>query len=133
MRDRRRRLTQSSRTRSNMRMRKWLVGVLLAGCVPSNNPPPQYGYQGQGGYQQPPPQPQPQPDPYQPPPQPQPQPQPQPLPPQPMPAYQPPVGPVYVDISTDIIGSDVPAIEVFYDQLQPYGSWYDDSTYGWVF
>src|SRR5688500_16433468 len=114
-----------------MQMRKWLVGVLLAGCVPANNPPPQYGYYPAGGQQQP------QPGYQQPPQQPEPSPQPMPQPyepaPQPEPAYQPPVGPIYVDISTDLQGSEVPAIEVFYDQLQPYGTWYDDPTYGWVF
>ena len=27
----------------------------------------------------------------------------------------------------------MPSVDVFYDQLSPYGTWYDDPTYGWVF
>ena len=75
-----------------MRLRRALASLLFAGCVvPSNSPPPQYGYNQQPppNYQQPPPtqvQPQPtQPQPTQPePPPPQPQPPPPPEPTQPV-------------------------------------------------
>jgi hypothetical protein len=135
-----------------MRTRKWLLSALLVSCVPpSNSPPPQYGYgpppaqpQQPPPYQdpaQPPPaQPyQPPAQPYQPPAQPyqppttyQP-PAPTYQPPVAEPAYQPPIGPTYVDVAVDPEGSEVPSVDVFYDELQPYGSFYDDPSYGWVF
>ncbi|HWU88522.1 MAG TPA: DUF6600 domain-containing protein, partial [Kofleriaceae bacterium] len=129
-----------------MRRRTSIVGLalLVAGCIPTNPPPsasygpppppPQPGYQEpqpgnqpapQPGYQpEPPP---PSPEPYQPPPEP-------PRSPEPVSEPYVPSGPVYVDINAgDVAGEEVPAIDVFYDQLDPYGSWYDDRTYGWVF
>ena len=41
--------------------------------------------------------------------------------------------PTYTDLNADVAGNDVPSVDVFYDQLSPYGTWYDDATYGWVF
>ena len=127
------------RTRTSIVLGAAGVALLVAACVPPSNPPPTY-------YGPPPPQqaqpadpaqpepyqPQPQPEPYQPP-----APAPAPAPPQPEPVaepYPPPEGPVYVDIqAADVAGDEVPTVEVFYDQLDPYGTWYDDRTYGWVF
>jgi len=52
------------------------------------------------------------------------------------------------DVATDVLAYDEPAVEtvtapvagepiadvgVFYDQLEPYGTWYDDPSYGWTF
>src|SRR6185436_5592567 len=94
------------------------AALLAAACVvPANNPPPAVSYG------QPPPQPG-----YQ-------QPEPQPAPPPAQPVPEPYVeGPVYEDIQVaDVQGDEVPIVDVFYDQLDPYGSWYDDRTYGWVF
>ena len=121
------------------------VALLLAGCVPPANSPPAWGYgppppQQQPGYPPPaepqpaPPSPdpyQPSPDPYQPAPAPAPQPQPQP----PVAEESPPEDwPEYVDIeASEVAGDEVPSVDVFYDQLEPYGSWYDDPSYGWVF
>src|SRR5437867_3929907 len=117
-----------------MRSRNWLIAVgLLAGCP--TNPPPQYG-------SYPPPNPnapqQPYVNPTAPPPPPV---QPTQPPPPPEPAYQPPPtytpppveppvtyeppAPAYDDVTVDVGGDEVPAIEVFYDQLEPYGTWYD--------
>ncbi len=120
--------------------------ALLTGClVPAG---PQQGYPQQGYQQPPPPQqqqtyPPPQGDqqPYQPPPQqayqpPPPQPPPQGYQPPPAPPPQPappPEQPIYVDVTVAPSGSSVPAIETFYDELSPYGTWYDDPSYGWVF
>ena len=42
-------------------------------------------------------------------------------------------GPVYDTVNVRVAGSDVPSIDVFYNDLAPYGSWYSDPTYGWVF
>src|SRR5450631_1474597 len=124
---------------------KLLAGILFAGCTIQNPPPPQYAQQQpQPGYQQPAPQPYQQPAPQ---PQPQPQPTYQPPPPQPQPTYQAPAPPpppqadatVYYDeptydtVNVSVGGDAVPNVDVFYDQLDPYGTWYDDGTYGWVF
>src|SRR5262245_56818697 len=112
------------------------------GCYvqPYNPPPAQYG-QAQTQPAQPPPQqqpgyaeqpPPPPPDQQQPPPPPAYQPPPpvaQPAAP-PAPVYS---GPIYDDVSVDVAGSNVPSIDVFYNDLAPYGSWYEDPTYGWVF
>ena len=120
-----------------MRSRIWLSAALLVGCTVSNPPPPQYGYQTQQQYpqQQPPPvqQPPPQQTTYQPPPT-NPPPPVQYEPPANVDTYEaPPSLPIYTDVSVDPIGDEVPQVEIFYDQLSPYGTWYDDSTYGWVF
>ena len=32
-----------------------------------------------------------------------------------------------------VSAASVASIDVFYDQLDPYGTWYDDPTYGWAF
>ncbi|HEX5060329.1 MAG TPA: DUF6600 domain-containing protein, partial [Kofleriaceae bacterium] len=105
-----------------------------------SNPPPQYGYQQQQpgyqqpGYQQPPPPTQTQPPPTQPavtqPPPPT-QPEPPPPPPPAEPAYYDTPGSVNVNVSFQ--GDAVWNLDVFFDQLDPYGTWYDDQTYGWVF
>ena len=50
--------------------------------------------------------------------------------PPPAPTYS---GPVYEDVNVEVAGSNVPSIDVFYNDLAPHGSWYDDPTYGWVF
>ena len=42
-------------------------------------------------------------------------------------------GPVYDTVNVDVAGNDVPSVDVFYNDLAPYGTWYDDPTYGWVF
>src|SRR5262249_19050000 len=36
---------------------------------------------------------------------------------------------VNVNFNGDAVGN----IDIFFDQLDPYGTWYDDPTYGWVF
>jgi len=41
--------------------------------------------------------------------------------------------PEYVDLPTAPIGSEVPDVTIFYDRLEPYGRWYDDPEYGYVF
>ena len=116
----------------------------LAGCVvrtatPYQSPPPQYAQQDPQaqpppGEPPPPAEPQPSPppaEPYQSPQQPY-----QPPPPPAPPADPPPVtysDPVYTDVNVEVAGNDVPSVDVFYDQLSTYGTWYDDPTYGWVF
>ncbi|HEY0986207.1 MAG TPA: DUF6600 domain-containing protein, partial [Kofleriaceae bacterium] len=127
-----------------IRIRTWMSALVLAGCVvPANNPPPPPGGYGppppQYTQQQPPPS-EPAPQPYEPPPQqyqPPPQPDPSYQPPPPTPPADPPPpsysDPVYTDINVEVAGNDVPSVDVFYDQLSPYGTWYDDPTYGWVF
>src|SRR4051812_39560637 len=133
---------------------KIVSSLLIVGCglgcyvQPYNPPPAQYG--------QVPPQPGPPPAEaqpqaydqqqpayaqqpgYAPPPQQQPpvaQPAPLPAPPPSQPSYSGPSygGPTYDDVKVDVAGSNVPSIDVFYNDLAPYGSWYNDSTYGWVF
>jgi len=136
-----------------MRLRL-LSGILFVGCTINTPPPQNQGYQQQPGYQQP----QPQPQPYQNPTEPQytqPAPQPNYQPPPPTyqpPTYQPPPQqttyvppppdtsqptfydePVYDTVTVSLGGDAVPNVDVFYDQLDPYGTWYDDQTYGWVF
>ena len=116
-----------------------LLPLLLTGCyVQPYTPPP-----GQPGQPQPYAQPaqpaQPYADPAQPAQpgylEPAPVAQPAPLPPQAEPTPPPPVyaEPVYTDVSVDVAGSNVPSVDVFYNELAPYGSWYDDPKYGWVF
>ena len=136
-----------------MRTPTWLSSLLLAGCiVPATSPPPQY--QQTQPAQQPAPADEPPQEPYQPPPAAQPtyerpptqQAQYSPPPAQysPPPAqYSPPPAPddlpasygdpAYTDLNVELTGSDVPSVDVFYDQLAPYGTWYDDPSYGWVF
>ena len=119
-----------------MRSRTWLGMMLLAACT-VNPPPPQYGYAPQ-----PYPAPAPQPD-QAPPPQPdQAPPPPDQAPPPPEQAYTPPavgpsydvpLGPVYDDVNVSLEGQAVLSVDAFYTKLSPYGSWYDDPTYGWVF
>src|SRR4051812_4295607 len=143
-------------------MRLKIVGSLLIvgsglGCYvqPYNPPPAQYGQVQQQPAPPPPqsqPQPESQPQPYAqqpgydqqpgypqqpgytpPPAQQQPpvaQPAPPPVPPPSQPIYS---GPSYNDVNVDVAGSNVPSVDVFYNDLAPYGSWYNDSTYGWVF
>lgn len=41
--------------------------------------------------------------------------------------------PVYADVNVGLAGNSVPSVDVFYSELGPYGSWYDDPKYGWVF
>src|SRR5262245_8906844 len=48
-------------------------------------------------------------------------------------AYHYDVGPQYIDVNTAPQGSEVPNVAVFYQQLEPYGQWYDDPDYGYVF
>src|SRR5690606_32613140 len=48
-------------------------------------------------------------------------------------AYDYPIGPEYVDVTAPPAGSAVPDVTIFYDQLDPYGQWYDDPDYGYVF
>ena len=43
------------------------------------------------------------------------------------------VGPQYTTVSTVAPGAAVPDPTYFYDQLAPYGVWYDDAAYGYVF
>src|SRR5499427_864354 len=102
----------------------------LFGCYvqPANPPPATYG-------QAPPPEapptanPYPQQPTYAPPPE-QPAPPPAPAAPPSPPTYS---GPVYDNYNGNVVGSSVPSVDVFYNDLQPYGSWYQDPTYGWVF
>ena len=80
---------------------------------PAEQPPPQQPYaQQQGWVGQPPPPSSP------------------PAPPASAPVDS---GPVYDDVNVEVAGSNVPSVDVFYNDLAPYGSWYNDSTYGWVF
>src|SRR5262245_40079923 len=123
------------------RMRLWLSALVLAGCVVRTSNPQPY-------YQQPPPQyaqdPQPPPqDPQQPPqvaqqdPPPSYDPPPDYQPPPPTEPAEPPPptysDPIYTDLNVEAAGNDVPSVDVFYDQLSPHGTWYEDPTYGWVF
>src|SRR5262252_1959599 len=102
----------------------------LFGCYvqPANPPPATYG-------QAPPPEapptanPYPQQPTYAPPPE-QPAPPPAPAAPPSPPTYS---GPVYDNYNGNVVGSSVPSVDVFYNDLQPYGSWYQDPSYGWVF
>src|SRR5262245_5515565 len=106
---------------------------LLAGCYvqPYNPPPTQVGQQPPPtqpayGQQQPPPAAPEQPA----------YPPAQPAYPPPPPAAPPPVAygqPVYEDLRVDLAGANVPSVDVFYAELAPYGTWYDDPKYGWVF
>jgi hypothetical protein len=132
----------NERSSKEARMRlRLLAGILFVGCTVNTQPAPQYGpgYQQQG-YQQPPPQ---QPA-YQPPPQQPPAPEQPPQPPPPdQTAYTPPPPPTdvpvmydeptYDNVNVSLGGDAVPSVDVFYDQLDPYGTWYDDPTYGYVF
>src|ERR1041385_9040583 len=111
-----------------MRLRSALASLLFAGCTIQSAPPPQYGYQQQPppNYQQPPPtQVVQQPPPVQTPPPPVQQ------PPQPEPVYYDEPG--SWDVNVGFAGDPVWSVDVFYDQLDPYGTWYNDPTYGWVF
>src|SRR6187401_2286146 len=109
----------------------------LGGCYvqPYNPPPAQYGETQAQPAQPPPQQPDPQQHDYaQPPPAAPPDPVAQPAPP---PPAQPPAptytGPIYDEVHVDVAGSNVPSIDVFYNDLAPHGTWYEDPTYGWVF
>src|SRR5262249_45433826 len=120
----------------SIRMTTWLSALVVTGCVVQPIPGPQY-------QQQPPPpqyaqqDPQAQPPPGEPPPPSQPPDQPYQPPPPPAPPAEPPPAsygdPVYTDVNVEVAGNDVPSVDVFYDQLSPYGTWYDDPTFGWVF
>ena len=105
---------QFVRIKGPMRTRTLLFAILFGGCVV---PPAQSNYYNQPQYtQQPGGEQQPQ-DPYD----------------NAAPVAQAPerpTGPEYIDVQTAPEGSEVPAIEVFYDQLEQHGSWYDDPTYG---
>jgi len=64
--------------------------------------------------------------------------EPPPAPPTPPPPPAEPVevtysDPVYEDVSVAVDGTDIPTVDIFYSELAPYGSWYDDPSYGWVF
>src|SRR3954471_18471991 len=129
--------------------------LVLGGCLgcyvqPYNPPPAQYGatqqetpppgQTGQDGQPQPPPDQQPPPPDPSPPPAPTTYAQPsgwvgQPPPAQPAAPPSAPVdtGPVYENVNVRVAGNDVPSIDVFYNDLAPYGSWYNAPTYGWVF
>ena len=41
--------------------------------------------------------------------------------------------PTYDNVYADAPGSTVSSVDVFYNDLAPYGSWYNDPTNGWVF
>src|SRR6266496_3605885 len=125
--------------------------LVLGGCLgcyvqPYNPPPAQYGatqqetpQPGQDGRPQPPSdQPTPSPGPSQPPPPTSAQPsgwvgQPPPAQPAAPPSAPVDAGPVYENVNVRVAGNDVPSIDVFYNDLAAYGSWYNDPTYGWVF
>src|SRR5262249_9471218 len=108
-----------------------ILGSAL-GCYvqPYNPPPAQYSQNQPPPAQQQPPPAYPdqtyQQQTYQPPPPAQPPPPPAPV----EPTYS---GPVYDDYNGNVAGNNVPSINVFYSDLAPYGSWYNDPTYGWVF
>ena len=115
--------------------------LILSGCLgcyvqPYNPPPAQVGQTEQQA-QQPAPYDQTQPPPSQPPPDQYAQQPGYAQPPPPAPAAPPPTtvyrGPTYDNVTVDVAGSNVPSIDVFYNDLAPYGSWYNDPTYGWVF
>ncbi len=40
---------------------------------------------------------------------------------------------IYADVNVTFNGSEVPDISLFFDRLAPYGTWYDDAVYGYVF
>ncbi len=40
---------------------------------------------------------------------------------------------IYTDVSVAPLGEEIPDVAVFYDRLAPYGTWSDDSLYGYVF
>ena len=40
---------------------------------------------------------------------------------------------IYTDVSVAPLGEEIPDVSVFYDRLSPYGTWVDDSEYGYVF
>ncbi|MBA2538545.1 MAG: hypothetical protein H0V17_02830, partial [Deltaproteobacteria bacterium] len=109
-----------------MRSKHWLLSLFLAGCSPVvvSSPPPRYPQQ-RPVYTEPQPEPPTQPQPY--------------VPPvvddqyTDEDEYEPSIGPVYVDVQSEPEGSSVPSVDVFYEELDPYGSFYDDPTYGWVF
>ena len=143
----------NERSSKEARMRlRLLAGILFVGCTVNTQPAPQYGpgYQQQG-YQQPPPQqlrrtsrprnsrtyhrrtqqPPPQPSPRSAPPRSDLYTPPPPPPPTDVPATY--AEPVYNDVSHRSLVTAFPSLDVFYDELVPYGTWYDDPTYGWVF
>jgi hypothetical protein len=110
-----------------MRLCNVLVSLLVAGClVPANNPPQQASQSPPPepaqvrSYSQPPPIIEPQSEPYQ-------------LPPTrtTQPIYYDEPG--YDTVNVNVTGDSVGSIDVFFDQLDPYGTWYDDPTYGWAF
>src|SRR5512138_618456 len=41
--------------------------------------------------------------------------------------------PAVVAVAEPVVGEPVANVDVFFDQLEPYGTWYDDPTYGWSF
>src|SRR5262245_51807544 len=96
------------------------------GCYvqPYTPPPAQYGQATPPPDQQPPPaqQPYPQQPEYASPAPEQPPPVAQPTPPQ-QPTY---TGPSYDNFNGNVPGSSVPSIDVFYSDLAPYGTWYQD-------
>ena len=79
---------------------------------PAEQPPPQQPYAQQPGWVGQPPPPRAR------------------APPASAPVYS---GPIYDTVNVGVAGNDVPSIDVFYNDLAPYGSWYNDPTYGWVF
>jgi hypothetical protein len=114
-----------------MRSCNVLVSLLVAGCVvpASQSPLPESPQVSQSpaqesaqveAYWQPQPIIKPQSEPYQPPP-------PQTL----QTVYYDEPG--YDTVNVNATGEAVGSIDVFYDQLDPYGTWHDDATYGWVF
>ncbi|HEV7559088.1 MAG TPA: DUF6600 domain-containing protein, partial [Kofleriaceae bacterium] len=113
-----------------------LSTFLLAACVPANNPPASVGVYGQvstAPTAPPPPAPAPPPTP---PPTPEVVVQSPPTPPPPPaePVDEEASDPVYEDVSSvNVEGNDVPNVDVFYNELAQYGTWYDDPAFGWVF
>jgi len=99
----------------------WLVPIALVGCTTEPYPPPQAPYASPYQVQQPTSEPysstyqlqQPISETYD--------------------SYAYDYAPQYIDISASLVGSEVPDLTIFYDQLSPYGSWYDDPDYGYVF
>ncbi|MBS1150283.1 MAG: hypothetical protein H6Q89_1981, partial [Myxococcaceae bacterium] len=43
------------------------------------------------------------------------------------------VQPTYVELNVRLPGAAVPAVEVFYEELAPHGTWINDPSYGWIF
>jgi hypothetical protein len=39
----------------------------------------------------------------------------------------------YVDVNVAPVGNDVPDISIFFERLAPFGTWFDDPIYGYVF